>query len=84
VSGASGKVAEIRALTSAVRTPFGLQLGMLRSEVARVLPAGALPNNRRTVEVFACTGDRASTVELEFNASGHLARLVLNGYYPVQ
>ncbi len=89
VSEATGRVAELRALTGNVRTPLGLHLGMTRREVESRFPAGALGEpigdpHDNAVEAYACGSLVASTVWLAFDSRGTLSDLVLHGFYQNQ
>jgi len=83
VSQASGRVAEIRALTDKVSTLLGIHLGMNRPEVESHFPAGALrkPSIRSgpdSLEGYSCVGH---TVLLIFKGS-RLSGLLLYGFLP--
>ena len=87
VSEASGRVAEIRALTSKLHTPLGLFLGMPLAEVKLRFPVGALrdvsgKSGETSMEAYACRSRFASTIELVFDAHGKLSQLVVQGFYP--
>lgn len=87
VSEASGRIAEIRALTSTPHTPLGLFLGMQLAEVKLLFPTGVLRDvsgmsGEKSMEVYACRGRFASEVELVFDANDKLLHLIMHGFYP--
>ena len=82
VSEASGRVAEIEALTPAVGTPLGIRLGMSRSVLEEALPRRALHMERNSsAVVYACASSHASALSLAFDLDGYVSQLVLEGYY---
>ena len=88
VTHSSGLVAAIRPLTSLMRTPSGLRLGMSRGDAERLFPPGALKplrsgNDPDTTarEAYSC-GGKASTVLLEFDSSrSRVSRITLYGFF---
>ncbi len=87
ISQASGRVSEIKALTSALTTGTGLRLGMSRHDVERSMPgvrlvASTNDAGQTAYTAEACAGGRATDIWLVFDARSVLTQLQLVGFLP--